>query len=140
MTNLKCNRCGHEWKQRLLNTPIHCAKCDSPYWNKKRKYIKHVNKEEVKATAKSSVGPGWHNLLNNLIDELYKLRWDGRLIRIVHWQDGMWFQVKKGISQEMWELIRAAEIESCSRCEQCGKPCGRKREQWLTKCHCETST
>jgi len=33
----KCDRCGHEWLSRDSDTPIRCAKCKSPYWNKPRK-------------------------------------------------------------------------------------------------------
>ena len=31
---LKCNRCGYEWIS--ARNPKYCAKCNSPYWNKKR--------------------------------------------------------------------------------------------------------
>jgi len=35
---LKCNRCGHEWKQRFPDvTPGTCAGCNSPLWNVPRK-------------------------------------------------------------------------------------------------------
>ena len=33
----KCDRCGHEWLSRDSDTPLRCAKCKSPYWNKPRK-------------------------------------------------------------------------------------------------------
>ena len=36
---LKCKRCGESWWQRdpSLPPPVHCAKCNSPYWSTKRK-------------------------------------------------------------------------------------------------------
>ena len=30
-----CTRCGHRWVPRTLN-PRHCARCNSPYWDKPR--------------------------------------------------------------------------------------------------------
>lgn len=35
----KCNRCGHVWIPRKENEPERCPKCNSPYWNKKRKRL-----------------------------------------------------------------------------------------------------
>ena len=35
---LKCNRCMGEWPQKGEKEPKTCAKCNSPYWNKKRVY------------------------------------------------------------------------------------------------------
>ena len=34
---LQCTRCGHRWKPRNGNPNV-CPKCNSPYWNKERKY------------------------------------------------------------------------------------------------------
>lgn len=41
----KCDRCGHEWLSRDEGTPIRCAKCKSPYWNKPRNSTKNRIKE-----------------------------------------------------------------------------------------------
>lgn len=32
----KCIRCGHEWRPRYPEPPLHCASCGSVYWNKRR--------------------------------------------------------------------------------------------------------
>jgi len=29
-----CLRCGHKWSPRNEQTPLRCAFCKSPYWNK----------------------------------------------------------------------------------------------------------
>lgn len=34
----KCLRCRHVWFPRKESEPVVCAKCKSPYWNKKKKY------------------------------------------------------------------------------------------------------
>jgi len=31
----RCERCGYEW-QPQGEDPIKCAKCNSPYWNRKK--------------------------------------------------------------------------------------------------------
>ncbi len=35
---LECLRCGHKWLPRRPVAPKACPKCNSPYWNKPRKY------------------------------------------------------------------------------------------------------
>ena len=35
MEQLKCKRCGWEWKPRVDN-PARCPQCKSPYWNRER--------------------------------------------------------------------------------------------------------
>jgi len=38
---LKCERCGYEWiPNNKKELPVKCAKCNSPYWNKKSKKCK----------------------------------------------------------------------------------------------------
>ncbi len=32
-----CERCGHRWIARNEKLPMTCARCRSPYWNRKRK-------------------------------------------------------------------------------------------------------
>ena len=45
----RCERCGHEWipRTKILEEPIICPKCKTPYWNKPRK-----NKKKNKKNAK----------------------------------------------------------------------------------------
>jgi len=43
---VECNRCGHRWIPRSFETPNHCPKCGSPYWNRPR-VRKYKNKKEV---------------------------------------------------------------------------------------------
>jgi len=46
ITELTCLRCGRKWFPRNPDTPKHCPKCNSPYWNKPRG--NDVNKVEKK--------------------------------------------------------------------------------------------
>lgn len=36
----KCLRCGYEWIPRKNETPVRCAKCKNPYWNRPKKEVK----------------------------------------------------------------------------------------------------
>lgn len=42
----ECKRCGHRWSTRKPVQPLTCARCRSPYWNRKR-----INPEKDKVTA-----------------------------------------------------------------------------------------
>ena len=33
----KCNVCKHKWQSRDGEKPLRCAKCKTPYWDRKRK-------------------------------------------------------------------------------------------------------
>lgn len=35
INKLKCLRCEHSWFPRSEETPVRCANCGSPYWNRK---------------------------------------------------------------------------------------------------------
>lgn len=71
------------------------------------------------------VGPGWHRLVDELIDDLFELGWDGNLHQIKEKFGGLRFYIGCG-SDEIFNRINKAEIESCKTCEVCGEP-GRNR-------------
>ena len=33
-TELRCNQCGHEWKQSAKGPPVRCGNCSTRDWNK----------------------------------------------------------------------------------------------------------
>lgn len=44
---LVCIRCGWDWIRRGQCAPVHCPRCNSPYWNTyttKQRYARHRNK------------------------------------------------------------------------------------------------
>ena len=48
---LRCERCGHKWIPRKEEVRI-CPKCKSPYWNRKRKALKDLEKSKKKGGEK----------------------------------------------------------------------------------------
>lgn len=46
---LQCNRCEHEWYPRSPKEPKVCPKCNSPYWNKERKFERELKGQLVEA-------------------------------------------------------------------------------------------
>jgi len=43
-----CLRCGHRWFPRSNEKPRVCPRCNSPYWDRKRKEKIQLNKQEDK--------------------------------------------------------------------------------------------
>jgi len=50
----KCDVCKHEWLARDEGTPLRCAKCKSPYWNK----TKHLEVEQAREAMKRKKSRG----------------------------------------------------------------------------------
>ncbi len=78
----------------------------------------------------NGVGAGWHNLVSNLIGDLFALGWDGHLNQIKEKFGGLRFYI--GIaSDEVHERISLAEKESYHTCDMCGKPGKRRSGGWV---------
>jgi hypothetical protein len=69
----------------------------------------------------ASVGEGWHKLVDELIDDLFELGWDGSLHQIKEKFGGLRFYIGGG-DDRIHERIYRAEAESLRTCESCGKP------------------
>ena len=81
-------------------------------------YKKPATLEEVQ----KHVGPGWSSLLADLISDLDKLGWDGRIIQVKEKFGGLRFYTGGQNSSESQKRIREAEELSYKVCEMCGKP------------------
>lgn len=82
-----------------------------------------------------AVGPGWHDIVNRLIDDLFVLGWDGSLHQIKEKFGGLRFYIGGG-TDAVHGRIRIAESESDRTCDECGAP-GEKdySKGWiLTRC------
>lgn len=67
------------------------------------------------------VGRGWRPLVNQLLDDLLELGWDGVVYQVKEKFGGLRFDISYG-SDEIHERIQQAEDESFSVCEVTGKP------------------
>ncbi len=65
------------------------------------------------------ISPGWHKLVRELIDQLFKLGWNGQLHQIKEKFGGLRFYIGKG-SEEVHNAISVASDLSYITCETCG--------------------
>ena len=87
-------------------------------------------------TCGASCGPGWRPLIEALIKDLLALGWDRECDQIKEKFAGLRFYVGKA-SEEMYELIHAAEFESLHICEECGEHGHRVNIGGWIKTRCE---
>lgn len=69
------------------------------------------------------VGPGWQDILLPVLEfankhkiPIFQVKEKFGALRIYE------AHVPPAISEEWWELVRAAEVKSLETCEECGKP------------------
>lgn len=82
------------------------------------------------------VGPGWHPLVRDLIDELFSHGWDGKLGQIKEKFGELRFYLGGESSPEIYKAISRAEAKSIRICERCGQPGKRRSGGWI-KTLCE---
>lgn len=82
--------------------------------------IKYGYGKELDSKEIASWMNGWESIVNNLIDELEALGWDGTLMQIKEKFGGLRFYIGLG-SREMDAAISRAEEQSFKTCEECGK-------------------
>jgi hypothetical protein len=75
----------------------------------------------LKDFAKACVGEGWHQLVEDLIDDLIKLGWNRSIHQVKEKFGGLRFYIGGG-SDPIFDRIDIAEEESLKICENCGKP------------------
>ena len=67
----------------------------------------------------TSTGPGWWGIIDHLVEDLFKLGWNGRLAQVKEKFGTLRFYIGTG-SDEIFERIHEAEVESSKTCEMCG--------------------
>jgi len=65
------------------------------------------------------VGPGWGDIVEALVADLFAAGWDGSVHQVKEKFGGLRFYIGYG-NDEMYNLIDAAERQSFKTCEHCG--------------------
>lgn len=83
----------------------------------------------------NSVGKGWRNILEELLCDLEELGWDGNIHQIKEKFGGLRFYIGNG-TDEIFDRIEKAQLESNRTCEDCGKPGEQYNAGWIkTRCY-----
>lgn len=76
------------------------------------------------------IGKGWYPLVQELVEDLKKLGWDGTILQIKEKFGGLRFYIGSG-SEEIWNRIEEAEKKSYTICEVCGESGEVRSEGWI---------
>ncbi len=82
----------------------------------------------------AEVGPGWVELVTNLLEDLVKMGWDKNLIQIKQKFGGMRFYVGGELPKNISERIDRAERESYETCEMCGAKVDDPKQGYSSLC------
>jgi len=80
-------------------------------------------------------GPGWNQLIKDLITDLIEMGWDKEICQIKEKFGGLRFYTNE-TTDEMYDRISKAEADSYETCEETGRP-GKLRQDlgwWVTLC------
>lgn len=78
----------------------------------------------------SSVYPGWHDLIESMLNDMFDAGWDGELLQIKE-KFGTLRVYLNGSSDEVHARIAQAEHESGVTCRECGQPGEMDGDGWL---------
>ena len=92
--------------------------------------MKDEDKEALIAKCQTYVGPGWHDILSRLVNDLFELGWDGHVLQVKEKFGGLRFYVG-GADEAIHDRIHLAEVASHETCEQCGAPGKLRNDGWL---------
>jgi hypothetical protein len=76
------------------------------------------------------IGKGWYPLINELIEKLINVGWDGQVFQIKEKFGGLRFYIGEG-NDAIFDLIHEAENKSYKICEECGQPGVVRGGGWL---------
>ena len=79
-----------------------------------------TQREATMSDIYKQVGQGWSKILESLIEDLFKLGWDGTVFQVKEKFGNLRFYTGTG-NKEIFERIQQAGIESEKTCEYCGK-------------------
>ena len=79
---------------------------------------------------KTGIGPGWHPIIERLMNDLLKLGWDGRVLQVKEKFGGLRFYIEQ-TADALHDRINMAAEESFRTCEACGKPGSPRGKGWI---------
>ena len=94
------------------------------------------NKEFSIEDLQVCVDPGWSKLIEDLVNDLFNLGWNGEVLQVKEKFGGLRFYINTG-SQEIFDRIYRAENDSFKICEYCGAPGFPRNTGWI-KTLCDT--
>ena len=65
-------------------------------------------------------GPGWYDIIDRLLTDLFHLGWNGQVFQVKEKFGGLRFYIGEG-TEEIFNRIDQAEKESLVTCEHCGE-------------------
>lgn len=88
------------------------------------------NREITREQLCKAVGPGWRKLVEDLIDDLFTLGWNGHVFQVKEKFGGLRFYIGEG-NPVIYNRINEAEDLSFHICEECGEPGERYYDGWI---------
>ena len=82
-------------------------------------------------------GPGWSEIIRQLVVDLTELGWDGIALQIKEKFGGLRIYLGEYATEEMLKLVYLAEAESLEICEECGQQGRLASLGWWLKTLCE---
>jgi hypothetical protein len=93
-----------------------------------------TGREATEEDVLACVGPGWSQLLKDLMADLESLGWDGTIMQVKEKFGGLRFYIGSA-TDVVWKRIKEAEAKSYDICEACSKDGSiRKEGWWKTRC------
>ena len=93
-------------------------------------YSAYRPREVPLSELQAMVGPGWSDIIARLVEDLFKLGWDGHVLQVKEKFAGLRFYVGSA-EKPVHERIHEAENESLKTCEECGAPGTLREGGWL---------
>ena len=90
----------------------------------------YPDRPKIMTSGICEMGPGWYELVKNLIDELITAGWDKQICQIKEKFGTLRFYVNSA-SDECYEIISKYEKLSSTVCESCGEPGVIRQGGWI---------
>jgi hypothetical protein len=97
---------------------------------RKKLFLGFRHREATLADLQQEVGSGWSALLEQLVNDLFALGWNGEVLQCKEKFGGLRFYTG-AVTDEMHDVINRAEYKSYTICEECGAPGVARTGGWI---------